>query len=112
MAINWCDGTVTRNHVWTDGLFTLHVDVSGVLPFLAGQFLQVGLELDGETVYRPYSIASPPGPTLEFYIVRVDDGKLTPHLARLEPGAPIKISEPGSSLAIPGGSISSGRPGA
>jgi len=93
MALQWSTGKVTRNHNWAEGLFTLHVEVNGVAEFEPGQFLQVGLDIDGKRVFRPYSVASPWGPQLEFYIVEVDGGELTPHLARLRPGEDIQISQ-------------------
>jgi len=73
-----------------------------VQPFEPGQFSSLGLPAipspDKPTIERPgrgprlvrraYSIASPGNQTneLEFYIVRVDDGKLTPRLWQLKPG--------------------------
>jgi len=44
-------------------------------------------------VNRPYSVASPHGDQLEFFIVRVDDGELTPHLWNLEVGDEIEVSD-------------------
>ncbi len=93
MAVKWCKGTLKRKQVWTDGLFTLHVDVRGVNEFEPGQFLQVGLLRDEKHIHRPYSIASPHGDILEFYIVRVDDGELTPLLWDLEDGAEVEVSQ-------------------
>lgn len=93
MAVQWCRGTIVRKQIWTDGLFTLHVNVQGVNPFEPGQFLQVGLEVEGKHVHRPYSIASPHGDVLEFYIVRVDDGELTPLLWAADEGSEIEISQ-------------------
>ena len=75
MALKWCQGQITRRDVWTEGLFTLHVQVDGVSRFKPGQFLQVGLNHDSEDesdhLHRPYSVASPWGPTIEFFIVVV-----------------------------------------
>ncbi len=96
MALKWCHGTVTDRQVWTDGLFTIKVEVDGIDPFVPGQFLQVGMHLqNGETrehVFRPYSVASPWGPTLEFFIVVVPEGRLTPQLWDLKSGDPIDVS--------------------
>ena len=65
---------------------------------LAGYPNGIAEDADEETrekqrVNRPYSVASPHGDRLEFFIVRVDDGELTPHLWKLEPGDDIEVSE-------------------
>ena len=91
--MKWCPGRMTHKHVWADGLFTLTIDVDGVEPFEPGQFLQIGFsEPDGGHTHRPYSVASPHGAELEFFIVRVDGGELTPRLWAAEPGDSIDVS--------------------
>lgn len=92
MALQWINGRIARKHVWHDGLFTLFVDCPGVAPFACGQFLQVGVPLADKHLHRPYSVASPHAHTLEFFIVRVDDGALTPRLWNMEAGDPIDVS--------------------
>lgn len=91
--MKWTPGTVRSKTVWAEGLFTLHVDAPEVLPFAPGQFLQLGLDIEDEEVKRPYSVASPHSDLLDFYIVEVEGGKLTPSLNRLQPGDSLKISE-------------------
>ncbi len=49
--------------------------------------------LDDKRVNRPYSVASPHGKTLEFFIVLVETGQLTPHLWRLNPGDKVDVSQ-------------------
>ena len=93
MALQWISGTIARKHVWSDGLFTIAVRCPGVLPFEPGQFLQVGIPLPEKHLHRPYSVASPHGDILEFFIVRVDEGELTPRLWGMEEGDPIEVSE-------------------
>ncbi len=94
MAVQWVTGKVQKKHNWTAGLFTLCIDIDGVRPFEPGQFLQLGVRLpDGRLINRPYSVASPYGGPLEFYIVKVDGGELTPILERLEVGGEIELSE-------------------
>lgn len=96
---NWCDGTITEKRIWTDGLFTISVEVPDVTPFLPGQFLQLGVYRDANStddsdlINRPYSVASPHGTILDFFIVLVEEGELTPRLWRLEPGDSIQVSE-------------------
>ena len=83
---DWVTGKVTKVENWTDALFSLTVHAP-VLPFTAGQFTKLGLEIDGERVQRAYSyVNSPDNPDLEFYLVTVPDGKLSPRLAALKPG--------------------------
>ena len=101
----WFQSKVLEKKVWTDGLFTLSIDGSGVKEFSPGQFLHLagfpkGIADDADEaarekarVNRPYSVASPHGEALEFFIVRVDDGELTPHLWNLEAGDEIEVSE-------------------
>lgn len=101
----WFQSKVLEKKVWTDGLFTLTIDGSGVEPFLPGQFLHLagfpnGIAEDADDqqrekdrVNRPYSVASPHGEALEFFIVMVDDGELTPHLWKLEVGDDIEVSQ-------------------
>ena len=83
---DWVTGKVTKVQNWTDALFSLTVHAP-VLPFTAGQFTKLGLEIEGERVQRAYSyVNSPDNPDLEFYLVTVPDGKLSPRLAALKPG--------------------------
>ncbi len=96
MALQWVTGRVTRKHVWSDGLFTLHVQCPGIAPFESGQFLQVGMQLPEKHLHRPYSVASPHGDAVEFFIVRVENGELTPRLWEIREGDPIDISQKGT----------------
>lgn len=91
--MKWTQGTVERKVVWAPGLFTLKVKCPDVQTFEPGQFLQLGLEVDGVHVHRPYSVASPAGDSIEFFIVLVEEGKLTPHLWKLQPGDKVDVSE-------------------
>ncbi len=91
--MKWVEGTVERKTVWAPGLFTLQVHSPKLTPFEPGQFLQLGLEIDGKLVYRPYSVASPHSESIEFFIVMVENGQLTPHLWKLESGCKVQVSE-------------------
>ncbi len=64
--------------------------------FRSGQYLAIGLPVDGRLVQRPYSVASPPDERdeLEFLVRLVPDGLLTPHLWRLRPGDRVRIGSP------------------
>ena len=95
----WCPATVVEKKIWTDGLFTIRISASEVAPFLPGQFLQLGVFSEGhegdesKLINRPYSVASPHGEELEFFIVLVDEGELTPRLWRLEEGSSLLVSQ-------------------
>ncbi len=95
----WCTGTVVDRRSWCPGLFTITVETDEVQPFLPGQFLQLGVfppGQDGDTdalINRPYSVASPHGRRLEFFIVTVEDGELTPKLQALTVGDTLMVSQ-------------------
>ncbi len=52
-------GRVAARRDWAPGLTTLTIEAT-IEPFLAGQFVNLGLEIDGQLVRRSYSIASAP----------------------------------------------------
>ena len=58
---DWVTGKVTKVQNWTDALFSLTVHAP-VLPFTAGQFTKLGLEIEGERVQR-WQIKSTTGGT-------------------------------------------------
>lgn len=86
----WVEGRVAHWQTWDEGLSTLRIDAP-VGDFEAGQFVQLGLDLEGERVRRSYSISSAPGEPLEFLLTNVVGGTLTPHLFRLRPGEPLWV---------------------
>jgi len=88
---DWVTGKVTNIQHWTDSLFSLTVHAP-VAPFSAGQFTKIGLEIDGERVQRAYSyVNAPHNPDLEFYLVNVPEGKLSPRLHTMQPGDEILL---------------------
>ncbi|WP_368765452.1 ferredoxin--NADP(+) reductase [Klebsiella oxytoca] len=88
---NWVTGKVVKVQNWTDALFSLIVHAP-VEPFTAGQFAKLGLDVDGERVQRAYSyVNAPSNPDLEFYLVTVPEGKLSPRLAALKPGDEVQV---------------------
>lgn len=89
----WCDATIVEKKIWTDGLFTISITANDVNDFEPGQFLQLAVEDGDELVNRPYSVASPSGDVLEFFIVVVEDGQLTPRLWKLEKGDNLKVAQ-------------------
>lgn len=89
----WCPGKIVRKDEWTHGLFTLHVNCPHIQPYVPGQFLQLAVSEGENRINRPYSVASPHGETVEFFIVEVEDGELTPKLSRLNVGDEVEVSE-------------------
>ncbi len=90
--MKWTRGIVQEKQVWADGLFTLKIHAPDVAAFEPGQFLQLGIEHGDSHVHRPYSVASPHGEILDFFIVLVEDGKLTPHLWKMDVGDELDVS--------------------
>jgi ferredoxin--NADP+ reductase len=95
----WCTGTVVNRQEWAPGLFTITVATDEVASFEPGQFLQLGVFQDGHDgdpdalINRPYSVASPHGTQLEFFIVTVPEGELTPRLEKLQEGSTLQVSK-------------------
>jgi ferredoxin--NADP+ reductase len=67
-------------------------------PFLSGQYMTIGVFVDGRIVQRPYSVASDPhvaGDTgYEFYVRLVQGGLFTPLLWRLPVGHKMRMIGP------------------
>lgn len=88
----WCTGKIIEVKQWTDALFSLMVDAP-IAPFTAGQFAKLGLRLEGENVQRAYSYVNAPAQRpLEFYLVHVPGGRLSPALLALKPGDEINVT--------------------
>ena len=89
---DWQESRVIDKKVWNDELFSLTFDTE-LLPFKAGQFIKVGLEVDGERVERPYSLVNAPDEKPgEIYFNLVDEGPLTSELANIKPGDRIWVT--------------------
>lgn len=107
------NATIIQNNFLNPDLFVMSVSPDGweIPDFKAGQYCAIGLpsssprtadaEPDPEGVQpnswikRAYSVASSPNEkkALEFYIVLVKEGALTPRLASLRPGSKIWVSQ-------------------
>ncbi|MBL0283273.1 MAG: ferredoxin--NADP reductase [Zoogloea sp.] len=86
--------TVLDVRHWNDSLFSFKVTRDAGLRFENGQFVMIGLEVDGRPLTRAYSIASPNYEEhLEFFSIKVQNGPLTSRLQHLQPGDPIIISK-------------------
>jgi ferredoxin/flavodoxin---NADP+ reductase len=84
---------VTRVHHWNEGLFSFRTTRDPGLRFENGQFLMIGLQVEGRPLLRAYSIASANHEDhLEFFSIKVQDGPLTSRLQAIEPGQEIIVS--------------------
>lgn len=72
---------------YTDRLFWFETERPQSLRFRSGEFVMIGLMVDGKPLVRAYSIASPNwAETLEFYSIKVPDGPLTSRLENIQTG--------------------------
>ena len=93
---------VTAVHHWTDNLFSFRTTRDPSLRFRNGEFLMLGLEVEGRPLLRAYSVASANyEDDLEFFSIKVPDGPLTSRLQHLKVGDPILIGrKPTGTLVI------------
>jgi ferredoxin--NADP+ reductase len=84
---------ISVNH-WNDTLFSFRTTRDAGLRFINGQFVMIGLEVEGRPLTRAYSIASANHEEhLEFFSIKVANGPLTSRLQHLQPGDPIIVSK-------------------
>ncbi len=89
----WLTGEVIAVEHWTDTLFSLKLKAD-ISPFKAGQYCKLALDIKGERIARAYSfVNAPESDYIEFYLVNVLNGKLSPYLHRLRPGDHVWITE-------------------
>jgi len=79
--------TVLSVRHFTDRLFAFRATRPSSFRFRSGEFVMIGLMVDGKPLLRAYSVASPAwDDTLEFYSIKVPDGPLTSRLEKIQPG--------------------------
>jgi ferredoxin/flavodoxin---NADP+ reductase len=84
--------TVLSVHHWTDDLFSFTTTRTPSFRFENGQFVMLGLEVNGKPLVRAYSVVSPNyEDTLEFFSIKVQDGPLTSRLQHIQPGQTILL---------------------
>lgn len=77
---------------WTDRLFSFRTTRKQGFRFENGQFVMLGLKLDGKPLVRAYSIASANFEEhLEFYSIKVPAGSLTSRLQHIEVGDEVMV---------------------
>src|SRR5690606_21980224 len=80
-------------HHWNDTLFSFTTTRDESLRFENGQFVMIGMEVDGKPLMRAYSIASANyDDHLEFLSIKVPDGPLTSRLQHLKVGDSLLVS--------------------
>lgn len=83
---------VTGVHHWNADLFSFRTTRAPGMRFENGQFVMIGLEVEGRPLTRAYSIASPNHEShLEFLSIKVPDGPLTSRLQHLQVGDPVLV---------------------
>ncbi|MFC4727518.1 ferredoxin--NADP reductase [Coralloluteibacterium thermophilus] len=87
---------------WTEDYFSFTLTRSAGLRFENGQFIMIGLPVDGRPLMRAYSIASANWEEeLEFFSIKVPDGPLTSRLQHIKEGDEVLISrKPTGTLLI------------
>ncbi|MBS7695919.1 MULTISPECIES: ferredoxin--NADP reductase [unclassified Chelatococcus] len=84
---NFFEEEVLSVQHWTPTLFSFTTTRDSGFRFLNGQFVMIGLPVNGKPLLRAYSIASANyEESLEFYSIKVPDGPLTSRLQHLKPG--------------------------
>ena len=95
--------TVLSVRHWTDSLFSFTATRSPGFRFQNGQFVMMGLEVEGRPLLRAYSMASANHEeALEFFSIKVADGPLTSKLQKIREGDTILIGQKATGTLITG----------
>ena len=85
--------TVLSVHHWNDTLFSFTTTRNPTLRFKTGQFVMIGLLVEGKPLMRAYSVVSAHYEDhLEFYSIKVQNGPLTSRLQHLQVGDKLLVS--------------------
>jgi len=94
MAANIREEEVLSVHHWNDTLFSFTTTRDPGFRFENGQFIMIGMEINGKPLMRAYSIASANYEEhMEFFSIKVQDGPLTKHLQKIKPGDKLLMSK-------------------
>ncbi|MDO9380835.1 MAG: ferredoxin reductase [Nocardioidaceae bacterium] len=70
-----------------------------------GQYIGIGVQMDGKFTWRSYSLSSPPrrtGRTISITVKAMPEGLLSEHLVRgLEPGTIVRLAAPQGDFVLP-----------
>lgn len=93
MAANIREEEVLSVHHWNDTLFSFTTTRDPGFRFENGQFIMIGLMVDGKPLLRAYSIVSANYEDhLEFFSIKVQNGPLTSRLQHLKVGDKVLAS--------------------
>ena len=93
MSIFFEEKVLTVHH-WTDTLFSFTTTRDPACRFKNGQFVMIGIEVEGRPLLRAYSIVSPNyADTLEFLSIKVQNGPLTSRLQHLKVGDTLLVGK-------------------
>jgi ferredoxin-NADP reductase len=74
----------------------------GWQPHRPGQYVRVGVDVDGVRLWRSYSVTSPPGARLSITVTGVPDGAVSGHLLRrARPGMLVHLDRPAGDFVLP-----------
>ena len=71
---------------------------------IPGQYVRVGVDVDGIRLWRAYSVTSPPGPagTLAIAVKAIDGGRVSTHLVRrARPGTVLQLDRATGDFVLP-----------
>ncbi|QGU34012.1 ferredoxin--NADP reductase [Thermochromatium tepidum] len=95
---DWVEARVVGKHRWNEGLYSLRFEAP-IADFVAGQYIKVALDIQGERVGRPYSLVNAPGEQpIEIFFNEVPQGPLTPPLSALNPGDRVWVTATASGI--------------
>ena len=95
---DWVKARVVGKHRWTEGLYSLQFEAP-ITDFVAGQYIKVALDIEGERVGRPYSLVNAPGAQpIEIFFNEIPQGPLTPPLSALSPGDTVWLTATASGI--------------
>lgn len=90
--ITWLEGKIVEKKLWCTDLYSIKIKTEP-LPFIAGQFVIVGLDHKDGKIQKPYSLVNTPSDELlEIHLNTVKDGKFSPSLTNLSEGDTVYIS--------------------
>lgn len=96
--ITWLKGEVVDKKQWCTDLYSIKIKTD-TLPFIAGQFVIVGLKHEDAMIHKPYSLVNAPDDDLlEIHLNTVKDGKFSPLLTNVVKGDEVYISNKPSGL--------------
>lgn len=98
---NFHEARVLTVHHWTDRQFSFTCTRDPGFRYQSGQFVMIGLPVDGKPLMRAYSMVSPHyEENLEFLSIKVPDGPLTSRLQHIKVGDTVLIGRKASGTLL------------